>query len=226
MKKRGGMFAVGVLVLAAALAIWLQQKESSTRFDSTYSSPESATAKDPGSVSAAARNPSQSGAAAVMGVPETIRSEKEFQKWLSDEAREMDKAHIDGEAKQRELKKAVAKMTPTQTRQLMLTARNPKAPAGEKILSTYLLVESGVMGRAQLAELIQAPLADKGPHPPHSEGEMKGIRDKSLRIMGIDGLVAQAKQDPAAREALARAIPGIEDPFVRSYAEDKLRQLQ
>lgn len=156
----------------------------------------------------------------------TPPADPEFQKWLSHEAKSLDLPSVDSAAKQTELRKVVKKITPVQTKQLLLTAKNPRAPAGEKILSTYLLVESGARGHNELSELIATPLADKGPHPPHSEEEMRGVRDKSLRIMGIDGLFAQAQKDPRARETLARTIPSIDDPFLRSYAEDKLRQLR
>ncbi len=224
MSRQGGLFAVAILVVAAALAIWLRQKEFSKSFEPMANAP--AASIDRAKTQFDEKTPPVKTAGETSAASQAPPPDPEFQKWIRQEAKELDKAHINGEAKQVELRKAVAKMTSEQTRQLMLTARNPRSAAGEKILSTYLLVESGSRGRGALAELIQAPLNDKGPHPAHSEEEMKGIRDKSLRLMGIDGLVAQAKLDPSAKEVLARAIPGIEDPFVRAYAEDKLRQLR
>jgi len=149
----------------------------------------------------------------------------EFQQWIKQEAKELDRVNVDGAAKKRQIQAVVAKMTGTQSRQLLNTAKNPKAPAGEKILSTFLLVEGGLLTRKELTDLIAAPL-EEGQYEPHSEGEVKGIREKSLRIMAIDGLFSQARREPSAREALARAARETTDATIRAYAEDKLRQLQ
>lgn len=225
MNKQGGLIAVVVLIIVVtAISIWLRQKEFSNQFAPMGHVPPSEHVASNGTDS----TPEAAKIESITGSPvakESTPADPEFQKWLSSEAKQLDQVNPDGEAKQRELKKAVSKMTPTQSRQLLQTARNPRSPAAEKILSTFLLVESGARGHEQLAELIASPLADSGPHAPHSEEEMKGVRDKSLRIMGIDGLFAQAQHDPRARETLARAIPGIDDAFIRKYAEDKLRQL-
>ncbi len=218
-------FAV-VLVGAVSLAIYLRQKaltptvtvHSQADFQSTVQTQTGGTSPLEAST-AATGAPAGADQSAAPADPD-------FQKWLSSEARSLDLPSVDADAKRRELRKIVAKISPLQSRQLLLTAKSPKAPAGEKILSTYLLVESGTRGHSELSELIAAPLVDKGPHPAHSEEEMRGVRDKSLRIMAIDGLFAQAQKDPRAKETLARTIPGIDDPFIRSYAEDKLRQLQ
>lgn len=217
-----GVVAVG----AVSLAIHLRQKQLTpkvTVHNHSHSAPlaDSTTTADQ---SAPLASSSDGGTNASVSNPSP--ADPGFQKWLSREAKNLDLPSVDSSAKQEELRQVVRKMTPIQSRQLLLTAKNPRAPAGEKILSTYLLVESGSRGYGELSELIAAPLVDKGPHPPHSEEEMRGVRDKSLRIMGIDGLFAQAQKDPRARETLARTIPAIDDPFIRSYAEDKLRQLR
>lgn len=153
-------------------------------------------------------------------------TDPEFQKWLSTEAKELDRLHVDGDAKRAQIRSVVKKMTPQQSRQLLQTAKNPKSPAAEKILSTYLLVEGGLRTESELAELIAAPLEEPGHYAPHSEEEVKGIREKSLRIMAIDGLFSRAQKEPTAKAALARAASQATDPSVRAYAEDKLRQLQ
>ncbi len=219
------IFAV-VLAGSISLAIYMRQKELSPKVTvHSQSDLNLAAGQGHSHGGAPSREPADSGEAAP-GAPSLPPADPEFQKWLSTEARNLDKISMDGDAKQAELRKIVAKITPAQSRQLLLTAKNPKAPAGEKILSTYLLVEGGARSHSELSELIAAPLVDKGPHPAHSEEEMRGVRDKSLRIMGIDGLFVQAQKDPRAKDTLARTIPGIDDPFIRSYAEDKFRQLR
>ncbi len=149
----------------------------------------------------------------------------EFQAWIVNEAKSIDAVNVDSAKKERELQAKIASLTPRQADLLLQIARNPQAPAREKILSTYMLIGAGELAQRQLAELAATPLEDFGPREPHSEAEMKGVRDKSLRIMAIDGLFARAKIDPKARTELARAIARISDPFLKKYAEDKLRQL-
>ena len=149
----------------------------------------------------------------------------EFKKWLSHEAKELDRVHVDGAEKKRQIRAVVSKMTSQQSRHLLQTVTNTRAPAAEKILSTYLLVEGGSRTLKELTELIAAPLSENPDFKPHSEDEMKGIREKSLRIMAIDGLFSQAQREPSAREALVRAARETQDPRIRAYAEDKLRSL-
>lgn len=152
-------------------------------------------------------------------------ADPKFQQWITQEAKSLDHPNVDGERKEAEIKEVVKRLTPQQSRQLLQTASSVHAPAGEKILATYLMVQGGLNSRAELAQFISGPLNEKGPHVPHTEGEIKGVREKSLRIMAIDGLVSQVKTDPAARQALARAIAESEDPYIKGYAQEKLNEL-
>jgi hypothetical protein len=151
-------------------------------------------------------------------------SDAQFQQWIRDEAKSIDDLNVDGEKKQAEIKEIVRKITPSQARQLRQTVMHPQSAAREKILSAYLLVEGGINTRQELKEAIAAPLTEKGGEP-HSEDEVKGVREKSVRIMLIDGLFAQAHSDPKARETLARAIVDSEDPYIKAYAQEKYDQL-
>jgi hypothetical protein len=150
----------------------------------------------------------------------------QFRQWLASEAKNLDAPHVDGRRKQNELQAIAQKLTPVQSRQLLVMARDPRASAGEKILSTYLLIEGGSLSREELAEFITSPLDDHGPHPAHSEAEMAGVRDKSLRIMALDGLFGRAETDPSVRETLAKVIADIQDPYVRGYARDRFTRLK
>lgn len=163
------------------------------------------------------------------GQPKTIPSkpaDPEFQQWISNEAKTVDSPHVDSDAKEHEIKKIAAKITKSQSEQLFQTASSQTAPPGEKILSTYLMVEGGLNTREELRAFISAPLKEQGPHEAHSEGEINGIREKSLRIMAIDGLFSQAKSDPQAKAALAKAVADSEDPYIKRYAQDRLNQLE
>lgn len=154
-----------------------------------------------------------------------VDEDQEFQAWMQSEAKSLDLPSVNSKRKTVELGEVVAKLTPTQTRHLRVTTLNASAPAGERVLSAYLLVESGPLGREELVRAIVAPLNDNSPQPAHSEGEIRGQQDKSLRIMMIDGLFSRAQKDPAAREALARAANESEDQFVRIYAQRRLAEL-
>lgn len=149
-----------------------------------------------------------------------------FHQWLVQEAKSLDSPSVNGEKKKKEIREIVQKLTPAQSRQLLATAQNPQAPAGEKILSTFLLVEAGPISHQDLRALITSPVEDQGPHQAHSESEMTGVREKSLRIMALDGLFSRAQSDPSAREALAKIIADIQDPYVREYARDRYSRLQ
>jgi hypothetical protein len=151
-------------------------------------------------------------------------SDPQFQQWIREEAKSLDNLSVNGERKEAEIREVVRKITPTQARQLRQTVMHPQSAAREKILSAYLLVEGGLNTRAELQKAISAPLAEKGGEP-HSEDEIKGVREKSVRIMMIDGLFAQAQKDPSARETLARAIVDSEDPYIKAYAQEKYDQL-
>lgn len=154
----------------------------------------------------------------------SVPADPEFQDWIEDEAKSLDSLRVDGEQKQAQITELVAKLTPSQSRQLKQTVMHPQSRSREKILSVYLLVEGGPKTWADLKDVIAAPLTQKGGEV-HSEEEHAGVREKSLRIMAIDGLFAQAQADAQARATLGRAIVDSADPYIKAYAQDKYDQL-
>jgi hypothetical protein len=195
---------LAMLVMVTALAIWLRQRELVPQ--PKIGAGEAAVAPARG-LNEGSSDESQEPEAARSTPkiePETA-ADPQFHEWIKSEAKQLDNANVDSAAKRAEIRKIVAKMTPSQSRQLLRLAKDPRTPAGEKILSTYLLVEGGSKTHGELADLITSPLAEAQEYEPHSVEEMKGIREKSLRIMAIDGLFSQARRAPAARNALAKA---------------------
>jgi hypothetical protein len=220
---------LAVLTAVTALAIWLRRQELNPQpvieAGSATVAPASA-AETPGSAVSETEKFSQPAATlGSQGAAENI-PDPEFGRWIEDEAKQLDNVNVDSAQKRQEIRRVVSKITPQQSRQLLQTVKNPRSPAGEKILSTYLLVEAGSKAHGELADLISSPLTEAQDFEAHSVEEMKGIREKSLRIMAIDGLFSQAQREPGARTALARAAQEASDPTIRAYAEDKLRQLQ
>lgn len=226
---RGKIFwGVAVLLMAAVIvAIQLNKSPISEQRETAGASPGSSSKPQPSN--STADIPTTISQARELGrAPSATGTlvDSKFQQWITDEAKAIDRPNIDGDKKEAEIKEIVRKLTPEQSRQLLQTASSPVAPAGEKILSTYLMVQGGLNSRAELARFIAMPLKENGPHEPHSEAEIKGVREKSLRIMAIDGLVSQAKTDPAARQALAKAIAESDDPYIKGYATEKLKELE
>jgi len=152
--------------------------------------------------------------------------EGEFRDWIREQSKLLEAPGVNEQQSQEQVAKVAASLTTSQSRELLNTVRDPRASAGEKILSTYILVEGGGRSQGELFELIATPLENKEPVAAHSEEEAKGIREKSLRIMAIDGLASRAAKEPLLREAFAKQIPDIEDPYVRAYARDKLNHLR
>jgi len=143
---------------------------------------------------------------------------EEFMTWVSAEAQKMNLAKSEHSDKQNQLISAAQKLNLEQRRQLLKLARDPKASTPEKVLSTYMLVEAGPAGFSELRALISSPVHDRDP--------IGSQRDKTLRIMALDGLSSRAMLDPGAQEALVRVLEDIQDPDVKSYARQKMQQVQ
>lgn len=213
-----------MLLLSAALLIAVQLR----------SNPQPEKSADRGlEITAAPPSAARDTAAASLDGTAAVREERkevaqpkdsEFPAWLSEEARRLDLPSVDSGRKQYEMDQIAARLTPAQRKTLLQTARSPSAPAGEKILSAYLLVQAGPSATQELRELITSAVSEPG--EPHSPEEISAVRDKTLRIMALDGLAQRAQSDPSAREALAKSIPAIQDPYVKSYAEKQLARVQ
>lgn len=158
--------------------------------------------------------------------PPATPADPDFQKWLSEEAKEVDQPHINSEKKRKELAAVIVQLTPTQAQQLLQTAQNSSSSAGEKILSTYLLVEGGAKSRVELRQLIATPPLYSGAQETHSEGELRSVQERSQKIMALEGLISQAEHDPAARADLAQSISTIQDSYIRSYAQKRFDELK
>jgi hypothetical protein len=173
----------------------------------------------------ASKPPGSEASQAQTAAPAATTSDLQFQSWLAKEARQLDSPSVDSAVKQREMRRIARNLTPAQSRHLGETALAESAPVGTRILSAYLLVEGGLNTQDELRRVIQAPLKNQGPAPAHSENELKGAQEKSLRIMAIDGLASRAKTDPRARQALEQAAHESADAYIRQYAERRLLRL-
>ncbi len=221
MKFRGVLAVLALGVVLVAFLLWRVGGEVKERYARQRANPlasHSATAAiqiNPASASSPANSASTTS-------PNEPAPDPEFQKWIANEARAVDSMHVDSEAKRTELTKVIAGITKAQTQQLLQTARNTGAPAGERILATYLLAEARAR---ELSTLITSPLPDFAGTPAHSEAETRAGQERSLRVMAIDSLVARAPSDPAALATLTATLEKVVDPSIRSYIQKKLTEL-
>lgn len=217
-----------ILVVFGMAGIWFFNQQSSVvgQQGNIYN-PNSA---PPGEASATLSSPAESssspygssGSAKASDSPE----DPKFRDWIVRQAKYVDSPNANSVENKKEVERAIREMTRGQARQLLLIAQSPDAPAREKILATYLLVEGGSLSLPDLAQLIATPLPNTGPATAHSEAEAVGIREKSLRIMAIDGLFSLAEKDDRARATLKETIPSIQDTYVRSYAQKRFDELK
>ncbi len=226
MKTRVMLVFVGVGLLVVGILLW--QFSRAGRGLNTNRPVETAEAATTGIVGGGSATFGVSGqnSGVVTGtVIDAPAIDPEFQTWIKTEAKSVDRPTIDSDKKKTELAKIIATLTPNKAKQLLQTARNVSSTAGERILSTYLLVEAGSLALGEIKELITSPVVDHGPAKAHSEAEMMRVQERSLRIMAIDGLASRAKQDPNSRDTLARSIPGIQDSYIRDYAQKRLAEV-
>jgi hypothetical protein len=225
MSRKWGLGVAAVLI-AVIVVIVLQSRPSQAPEQQNIPQVPQSAAREPDSVTKAGlpKSDSVTDSAVAQSTAGTAPVDPEFQKWIAEEAKSLNYHNVDGAKKEAQIREVVAKITPAQAQQLLHTARNSSAPAGEKILATYLMVEGGLNTRKELLDFVNDEVAPGG--EPHSEDEVKGVREKSLRIMAIDGLFSQAQKDPGARAALAREIETIQDPYIKGYAERKLEELE
>jgi hypothetical protein len=163
---------------------------------------------------------------AQVQLPAPPSADPEFQKFIAKESKDVDATHIDSEKKRMELAQVIAHLTPVQARQLLQTAQNPGSTAGERILSAYLMIEAGPRAEAELRQLVTSPIPHPEPHETHSEDELRSMQERSVRAMAVDGLIARAEKQPATREALAKTILDIPDPYIKSYAQKRLAEIK
>lgn len=230
MRNKSSVISTVLLILAFS-AYWaskhkkLQSTKPNTETEQLDKSPSSAVdaAAKNETDSAVEANESAAGRGWARGAGETKES---LRAWLAQESRVLDNPNLNSEEKQKEIARVAEQLNSEQASLLLTTALSDKAPAGQKILATYLLVQGGEKSESELRQLIAAPLKDHGPAEAHSHAEAAGIRDKSLRIMAIDGLFSRAQKDSKARASLAETVSVIQDPYIKSYAEKQLRLLK
>lgn len=154
--------------------------------------------------------------------PEETQRLVELRGWLRDEARAVNRTGVDENARLREIQNKLRKFTPTEWGEVARQILDTEGPANERVLSAFMMGLGGFFDLAAVERVLDEKLPE-GPARPHSEEEVRLMRERSLRLMVIDGLISEAKKDPSKRDLLAQAIRRIDDPYLRDLANQRAR---
>lgn len=142
--------------------------------------------------------------------------------WLRDEARAVSRVGVDEQARLRAIQEKLRGFTRTEWNEVARQILDVDGPANERVLSAFMMGLGGFNDLDAVERVFDEKLPE-GPTRPHSEEETRALRERSLRLMVIDGLISEAKKDPAKRELLAQAIRRIDDPYLRDLANQRAR---
>ena len=137
----------------------------------------------------------------------------------------MDTNTYDSVAEESKLRQRAQAFTQDEIQMLKDVALDTGRSANERILSSYMLLLSGVAGIPALQQLATAELSHAGPQEPHSLGETQNMHEKALRRAAIDKLFEYALADASLIPQLARTIEEIPVPEIKSYAQSRFKQL-
>lgn len=225
MKNFNGKWAVAILTVAAiGIAIQMRDSESTQGLSSSGAEGKMSSGR-PKLVKKFMRSLGFESAARMPAAATEKARDPKFREWVTVQARSLDLPKVDSAQIERELQSVIASLTSEQAGELTRMALNASALPRERILATYLLASAGTKASGALSEVIQTPMDQVASPAPHSQDEINNVREKSLRIMAIDALAQQARSDSHAREVLEKSIPGIQDPYVRTYAQEKLSEI-
>lgn len=147
----------------------------------------------------------------------------EMKAWIRHEAVSVDSVKVDEEARLKALNERLQKMTGNDWQQVAEIFLDSRAAANERVLSAYLLGRGGYDHPALVDRIFDERLASE-PAPAHSPEEMSQMREKSLRLMILEEMIAAAKADPSRRAQLTQSIRRIDDPYLRKLAMRRLQE--
>ncbi|ODS51066.1 MAG: hypothetical protein ABS42_00395 [Bdellovibrio sp. SCN 50-8] len=159
--------------------------------------------------------------------PAEKQEREAFVKWRQAESAKLDATQVNEDLEIVSLNDRIKKLTKTEWKEIARSVLDVKGAANERVLSAYLMGQ-GALNSAQseelLKEVLSKPLPNPGPHSPHSVEETEAMKEKSLRLLVIDELIQQARQDSRKRDQLIKAVDAITDPELRSLALRRLRE--
>ena len=149
----------------------------------------------------------------------------EFQSWLLKEQEEMNNLNVNENKKADELQSVAVSLTKEQVKYLSDRLQNRKTPVREKILSAYLLSQSNDQFLAEILRAAVSPIVIDGEPKAHSVAEVQQTQERSIKILLINKAAEIAKTSTVALADFKSSISQIKDPYLKSYAEQKLKEL-
>lgn len=136
----------------------------------------------------------------------------------------MDSTHTDAAAAEARFLNWAKRMTEAEMRYTRDLVLSEEAPANQRIAAAFALAKAGRKGAAYQNELISQKFPSDRAEP-HSEEEIRNVRNKAFALMQIDEIAARAVGDPEERARLERLGAEAKDSTIKNYVQQKLREL-
>ena len=149
----------------------------------------------------------------------------EFQNWLLIEQNEMNNFNVNETVKQQQLSQVASNLTKEQMKYLSDRLQNRKTPIREKILAAYLLSQATPEAFSETLRAIVSPIVLEAEPRVHTAAEVQQTQERSLKILLINRAAEIAKNSPAALADFKSSINQIKDPYLKKYAEQKLKEI-
>ena len=149
----------------------------------------------------------------------------EFQNWLLTEQNEMNNFNVNETKKQQQLLQVASNLTEDQTKYLSDRLQNRKTPIREKILAAYLLSQAKPQAFSEILEAIESPIILDAEPRVHTAAEVQQTQERSLKILLINRAAEIAKNSPASMADFKSSIGQIKDPYLKRFAEQKLKEI-
>lgn len=143
--------------------------------------------------------------------------------WVKEEAKVVDHSKVNLQERENTIVEKVRSFSARQLAQLQKISQDPKAPMGERILSTYMLGKNDA-SRDNLIGLAsrENPVKD---FAPHSADEINHNKEQAVRVMAVDAIATRQDTVENRLRDLQTIISQSGDIFIKKYAQQKIDQL-
>lgn len=215
------IFFVLPLFVVIALAYYARQKNNT---DSTFSIEDISDAED---VVVSDSDAETGGIDDINEPPPAEIADKDLEpviQWVKEEAKVVDHPKVNLQERETFIVEKVRAFSARQLAQLQKISQDPKAPMGERILSTYMLGKNE-SSRQNLIDVAsrENPIKD---FAPHSSDEIKHNAEQAVRVMAIDSIFGRQDTAENRLKDLQAIISQTNDVFIQKYAQQKIDQLK
>jgi|FLYM01.1.fsa_nt_gi cytoskeletal protein RodZ len=146
---------------------------------------------------------------------------KELHQWLDKNSQTMSSFSA---TDQNELQEFTSKLKSGDFFELSKIAKDPKQSANKRTLAIYMM-GSTEAGALAVSDFLKSDFSLQENAQAHSLDEVSNGREKALRVMSIEQLIASAKSPDDARQKLNKLIPTLENPWLKGFTERKRDEL-